>query len=166
MRMTCMHCGKEFEVLHRNTECPHCGRRLTVSSDTEINAGKVLNFVTDKERILGYLKTGIGIIAGCLLLILMFREPECNMTVKILTVVFLVAATFLGRKLRHRFPSVPPFWIYYATDIVVLYAFIHIWILLGLDYEAVRFIFGSTLIGRFFFLSVLCIGPAMISARL
>ncbi|SCX95370.1 hypothetical protein SAMN02910292_00585 [Lachnospiraceae bacterium XBB2008] len=166
MKMKCPNCSSEIDFKHGIGECSHCGHRLRVGSNSEIVIGHVMDFVSDKERIKEYLLTAAKIGVGCILLVLLLFERDINLTIKLLTLCSLIVAALVGRKIRYLLPAISPFWIYYAADIMILFLLIHIWILLGFDYESAEFVFGSAAEERLISICILCCGPAMISARI
>ncbi len=165
----CPHCGREFVSVGNNSICPFCMTQVRNPGSTEMGASRGVTTISSLPKFIKnirekWLGTIIATAISFFVLVCLMKDEEASGAVKVIILLILFGAMFVGRMVRFLFPSVPAFWVYYLTDIVFLFVFVHLWILFGLDYESVRFIFGSTVFGRILCCCFLSLGPAQISA--
>lgn len=165
----CPHCNHSFESDENKAFCPICGRvcESTVSKGTEFQKGMGEFFQkTTRENLSLFMNKIIGGILSLLMLILILTNDEVDGVLKVMILVLLALSVGVGRKLVFRLPAIPSVCIYFVVEVVLIYAFVLLWLSVSSDPWPIQYLFGYTHIGRFIFTCVLSLGPAILISKM
>ncbi len=165
----CPHCNHGFESDDDHVLCPKCGRTWSnlsrKATGYEIGMGNFFQKTT-KENLSALCNKIMGIFFSLIMLFLVLTNDEVDGFLKVMILILLSVSVLIGRKLVFIFPSVPSVWVYFFVEVVLIYAFILLFLALCSDPWPIQFLFGYTHIGRFIFTCFLCLGPAMFISKL